>query len=86
MNATAIIILIIFYIAGIVVVAGNTLAIAKCVPIPWLQDKIEYLLFALQSNPYGKIVYYVLLAGICLTIPYVIGVLAAITAEVFNDA
>jgi hypothetical protein len=84
MNATAVIILILFYIAGLAVVLGNTLAIAKCIPLPWIGNKIEYLLFALQSNPYGNIVYYILLAGICLTTPYVIGVLAAITAGVFD--
>lgn len=86
MDTLGIFILILFYAFGIVVVAGNVLAIAKCIDLPWIGDKLQKAIYLLQNSGYGKIIYYVLLAGICLTIPYVVGVLTAITAGIFSNS
>lgn len=83
MNELGIFILVLFYIAGIVVIAGNILALLKCLPIPFFGNFVESILYSIQLTLPGRIIYIVLLVGIGLTIPYVIGILTAITAEVF---
>jgi hypothetical protein len=81
MDAVGVIVLILFYLVGIVVIAGSVLSFVKCVPFV---SRFAFVLDGLKSSSYGAIVYYAMLAGVVLSGPYALGVLIAISAGVFS--